>query len=201
MLFVLHQLRRVRKLAQLAVDARADIALLGHVLQHLYEFALAPPHHRGQYHQLRALGQGHDLVHDLVHSLLLDGLAALGAVRHANPGVHQPKVVVDLRHRANGGTGVAAGGLLVDGDGGGKAFDVVHIRLLHLSQELSGVGRQRFHIAPLALGVDGVKGQAALAAAGQAGHHDQLVAGNDEVDVFKVVLPRALDDDLVDVQC
>ena len=51
------------------------------------------------------LGQGQDLIDDLVDGLLLDLLAALGAVGRAHPGPEQAEVVVDLRHRAHGGAG------------------------------------------------------------------------------------------------
>ena len=141
--------------------------------------------------------QGQDLVDDLVDGLLLDFLAAVGAVGGAHPGPQQAEVVVDLRHRAHGGAGVFAGGLLVDGDGRGQAVDVVHVGLLHLPQEHPGVGAEALHIAPLALGVDGVKGQRRLAAAGEAGEHHQLVPGDGDVDIFQVVGARALYHDLI----
>ena len=62
-------------------------------------------------------------------------------------------------------------------------------------QKLPGVGRHAFHIAALPLGVYGIKGQAALARAGQAGKDDHAVARQGNADVFQVVLPRALYDD------
>ena len=63
--------------------------------------------------------QGEDLVDDLVDGLLADLLAALGAVGVPTRAQRRAEVVVDLRHRAHGGPGVLAGGLLVNGDGGG----------------------------------------------------------------------------------
>jgi hypothetical protein len=35
-----------------------------------------------------------------------------------------------------------------------------NVRFLHHLQKLPGIGRQRFDIAPLSLGIDGVKGEA-----------------------------------------
>src|SRR5471030_2513096 len=67
----------------------------------------------------------------------------------------------------------------------------------HLPQELASVGRQRFDVAPLALGIDGVEGKRRLAAARQPGDDHQLVARKHEVDVLEVVLPRTADLDLV----
>ncbi len=113
----------------------------------------------------------------------------------AGAGKEEAQVVVDLGHGADGGAGVAAGALLVDGDGGGEALDVVDVGLLHLAEELAGVGGEGLDVAALALGVDGVEGERALAGAGEAGDDDELVAGDVDVDVLEVVLAGAADDD------
>ena len=159
-------------------------------------FALAPPHNGGKHLHPGTLGIPLHRVHHLVHGLLADLPAALGAVGHTGPGPEQAQVVVDLRHRAHGGAGVAAGGLLVDGDGRGQALNGVHIRLLHLAQELPCVGGKALHIAPLAFRIDGVKGQRALTGARKPREHHQAVPGNGEVDIFQVVHPRAADGQL-----
>ena len=184
MLLRLGQGRGLGQFAELTVDARAHETLLLHVLQELGVLALAAPHHRREQHDLRALGQGGDGVDDLIHGLALNLPPALGAVGHADARVHQAQVIVDLGDGAHGGARVAAGGLLVDGDGRGQALDHVHLRLVHLAQELPGVAGQGFHISALALGIDGVEGQGRLSRAGQAGHDDQLVAGKVDVDAL-----------------
>ena len=154
---------------------------------------LFTPDHRGQHLNPGALGQGHDLVDDLIHRLLADFFAALGAVGGPHPGPEKAEVVVNLRHRPHGGPGVFAGGFLVDGDGGGEAVDVVHVGLFHLAQEHPGVGGQGLHIPPLALGIDGVEGQGGFPRAGQAGDDHQLVPGDGDVDVFQVIGAGAFD--------
>ena len=136
--------------------------------------ALAAPHDRREHLEPGALGQLHHLVDDLLGRLAPDRAAAVGAVRVADPGVQHPQVVVDLGDRADRRARVARGGLLVDRDGRREPLDEVDVGLLHLSQELPGVGRQRLHVAPLALGVDRVEGERGLPGAGQAREHDQL---------------------------
>ena len=123
--------------------------------------------------------------------------AAVVAVGFADAREEQAEVVVDLGHRADGGAGVLARGLLLDGDGRGEALDGVHVRLVHLVQELAGVGRQALDVAALALGVEGVEGQRRLARARQARDDHQLVPRDLEVDVLEIVLAAAFDDDLV----
>jgi len=80
-----------------------------------------------------------------------------------DPGVEEPQVVVDLGDGPDGGAGVAARRLLVDGDGRGQALDEVDVGLVHLPEELAGVGREGLDVAPLALGVDRVEGERRLA--------------------------------------
>src|SRR5207249_930373 len=87
--------------------------------------------------------------------------------------------------------------LLVDGHRGRQALDEVHVRLVHLTEELPGVGRKRLDVATLPLGEDRVEGEARLAGAGETGENDQAVSGQVEVDPAQIVLPRAADDETV----
>ena len=102
--------------------------------------ALALAHHRGQHLEAGSLAQLEDAVHDLLRGLSADRLPALGAVRLADACEEQAQVVVDLGDRAHRGARVAGRGLLVDGHRRGQPVDEVDIRLVHLAEELPGVG-------------------------------------------------------------
>ena len=128
--------------------------------------------------------------------LALDGVA-VGAVRDADPREQQPQVVVDLGDRADRRARVARRALLVDRDRRGEPVDLVDVGLLHLPEELPGVGAQALDVAPLALGVDGVEGEAALARAAEPGDDDEPVARERDVDVLEVVFARAAHDELI----
>jgi hypothetical protein len=119
------------------------------------------------------------------------GSPVAGEYGRAGAGEEEAEVVVDLRHRADGGARVLGGRLLLDGDGGREAGDVVDVRLLHHVEELPGVGRERLDVAPLPFGVDRVKGERRLAGPGQPGDHHQLVARDVHADVLEVVLAGA----------
>ena len=191
-------LEEVGDVGRLAVDPGPDVALAGEVGEQRVVLALAAPHDRRQHLEAGALGQLGQAVDDLLRGLAVEPHPVLGAVGHADAGVQQAEVVVDLGDGAHRRPGVAGGRLLVDGDGRRQALDEVDVGLVHLAQELPGVGAQRLHVAPLALGVDGVEGQAGLAGAGQAGEDDQPVAGQLDVHVLEVVLPGTADDELVE---
>ena len=68
---------------------------------------------------------------------------------------------------------------------------MIDVRLLHHLEKLPRIGGERFHIAALALGIDGVERERRLARARQAGEHHELVARDREVDVLEIVLARA----------
>ena len=163
--------------------------------QLLAVLALAAAHDRRQQVEPRALGQRQHAVDHLADRLALDRQAGRRRIGHADAGEQQAQVVVDLGDRADGRARVAAGGLLLDGDGRRQAVDLVDVRLLHHLEELAGIGRQALDVAALALGIDGVEGERRLARARQAGHHDQLVARQVEVDVLEIVLAGAADGD------
>ena len=61
---------------------------------------------------------------------------------------------------------------------------MIHARGLQSTQELSGVGAERFDVPSLTFGIDRVDGEAALAAAAGTGANRDLVAGNLNCDVF-----------------
>ena len=72
---------------------------------------------------------------------------------------------------------------------------MIHIGLVHDGEELARVGGERFDVAPLPLGVDGVESERGFTAAGEAGDDDEAVARQVEIDVFQVVGARAANGD------
>src|SRR2546421_514969 len=78
-----------------------------------------------------------------------DRPAADRAMRLAYTRPQQAQVVVDLGDGSDRRARVARGGLLVDRDRRREALDRVDVGLVHLTEELPRVGRQRLHVAPL----------------------------------------------------
>src|SRR5206468_5349971 len=178
-----------------AVDADPRIALALQIEEELLVLALAPADDRRQHQQPGARRLGEYPIDHLLDGLRRNDLAAARAVRHAHAREQHAKVVVDLGDGADGRARVLRRGLLFDRDRGREPLDRVHLGLLHLLEELPGVRRQRFHVAPLTFGVDGVEGERRLARAREPGDHDELVTRDLEVDVLEIVLAGAADDD------
>ena len=114
----------------------------------------------------------------------------------SNPGVEQPQVVIDLGHRPDRRARVMRRCFLLDTDRGRQTFDEIHIRFFHQRQELPSVGRERFHVTALALGIDRVKGKGGLPGPGKPRDHNQLVARQVDVDTLQVVGPGPANLDL-----
>ena len=70
---------------------------------------------------------------------------------------------------------------------------MVHLRLLHLVEELPCVGRETFDITPLSLGEECIKGERGLPRTARPRDDHELIARNLNIDVAQVVLPRPLD--------
>ena len=159
------------EIVELAVDLDALEALAQQVGELLAVLALPPAHDRRQQVEPGALRHGQHPVDHLRDGLRLDRQAGRGRVGDADPRPEQAQVVVDLGDRGDRRARVLRGGLLLDRDRRRQAGDQVDVRLLHQLEELARIGRQALDVAPLALGVDRVEGEARLARAGQAGDH------------------------------
>ena len=158
-------------------------------------------HRKGQYHP--GLGQGRP---ERGLPRLQVGVNAVGAVmahrlrgrpvkQLASPGKQQLEVVVELGHGADRGARRAHRVGLVNRNRRRHAVDPVHRRLVHAVQKLARIGREGFHVAPLAFGVQRVKHQTRFARAAGAGDHRQLAGADVQVQVFQVVLARAANAD------
>jgi hypothetical protein len=162
----------------LAVDLDADEAAAAQLLEEVLVLALAVGDDGGEQDQAGVLGVVEELLDDLLRGGGADRLAALGAVLDADAGVEDTQVVVDLGDGADGGARVVGGALLLDGDGGREAAQVLDLGALELAEELARVGGEALDVAALALGVEGVEGEAGLARAADAGEDDELALGH-----------------------
>src|SRR5581483_8531796 len=191
------ELDRLLEQALLAVDLHAREALLAELLEDVPVLAFPVADDRRVDGETRPFRQPQHLVDDLLDALAGDRAAADRAVGPAHARVEQTQVVVDLRDGADRRARVPRRRLLVDRDRRAEPVDVVDVGLLHHLQELPRVGGQRLDVAALALRVDRVEGEARLARSREHGDADQGVPGQPNGDVLEVVLPRAVDDELV----
>ena len=108
-------------------------------------------------------GQSEQGSDDFVDGVVADDAAAVQAGDGAAARVEQAEVVVDLGGGRDGGAWVAGLVLLLDCDRRRETVHVVDVGLFDALEELAGVGRERFDVAALAFGVDGVEGERGLA--------------------------------------
>ncbi len=96
--------------------------------------------------------------------------------------------VRQLGHRADGRAGRLDRVGLFDGDRGPDVLDRVDPRLVEQLEELAGVGAERLDVAALALGMEGLEDQRALARAAQPGDDDVEPEPDDQVETLEIVL-------------
>ena len=171
----------------LAVDARLRIPARAERRELLLELAFPAPGNWREHVDALVLRIQHDHVGDALERLAGDFLAAVGTVRNTDVREQQPQVIVDFGDRADRRSRVRSGRLLFDRNRRREALDEIDVRLLHLLEELAGVGRQRFNVPPLPFGVDRVEGERRLPRSRQSRDHDELVPRDVDVDVFQIV--------------
>ena len=185
---LLLELGRVGQRDDLTVDPGPGEALGLQLGEQVDELALTGLDDRREDLEAGALRELEQSVDDLLGALAGDRLVADGAVRATDPGEQQTEVVVDLGDRPHRRAWVAVGRLLVDRHGRGEALNEVDVGLVHLAEELAGIGRQGLDVTTLPLGEDRVERQRRLPRAGQAREDDEAVAGQLDRDVLEVVL-------------
>ena len=94
---------------------------------------------------------------DLIDCVAFDVDVAVGAVGAAGSGPQQAEEVVEFGGGGYGRTRIARRVFLSNGDGWSDAVDLFYVGLFHALQELARVGGERFDVAALAFGVDGVE--------------------------------------------
>ncbi len=181
----------VLEVHQFAVDAGAGETVLDKLLHFFFEFTFATTGNRRHDHYAIVGRERHDALDYLLGGLASDGLAAIGTMGHADRRIEQAQVVVDLGDGADSGARTTAGGFLLNGNRWAKAVDRVDVGAFHLVEKLAGVGRKRFDIAPLALGVNRIESERRFAGAAEPRNDRQGIARNFDVNILQVVLARA----------
>ena len=125
--------------------------------------------------------------------LTRDLCSANRAVRNADGRIQQPQIIVNFRDRADRRAGAAAGGFLLDRNGGTQAVNGIDVGPLHLVQKLPRIRRQGLHIAALPFRVDSIEGKRAFSGTAETSNDSEAVARNLDVDIPKIVLTRTVD--------
>ena len=131
---------------------------------------------------------------NLIHSIFQDTVSTLRTKSASSAGVEQSQKVVNFGGGGHCRTWIAGGVFLTNGDGRGNAGNLIDSGLFHAIQKLTSIGGKRFHIAPLAFGVDSIEHQRRFSRSGNAGDHGKFVVRQRKRQVFKVVNLRTTND-------
>ena len=142
MLDIFIQLDFFAEFVQISVNLYTHITTFSSLLQKFGMGSFSPSYHRCQKLNFRSFRQPHNMIYHLVYSLFPNFPPALGTMGNPHTGVEKSKIIVDFRNRSHGRTRISVGRFLVNGNGRRKSLNTLHIRLLHLPQELSGIRRK-----------------------------------------------------------
>jgi len=178
-----------------SVQPNAQVALAGEEFKKIRRLGLFGNLDREGDDQRFSGVRGEDLAEDRTGSAGEDFAAAFRAECLGGAGEEELEVVVDLGDRADGRARGADIVRLLNGDGRGDALNVVREGFIHPLEELAGVGTESLYIPPLSLGVDGIKGEAGLAAAARPSNDNELPGGKLKVNSLEVILSGSAEPD------
>src|SRR5947209_2858805 len=141
MFLLLIQFDLITEVIDRAIDANTDIAGSTLLLKDIFIFTFASLHKWRKQKNTCPFGQAQHCISNLLECLLTHLTSAFWTVWMTDASVEQTQVVVDFGHGANGRAWVMSRALLIDGDSGREAVNVVNVGLFHLVQELASVGR------------------------------------------------------------
>ena len=124
-----------------------------------------------------------------------DLAAAFRTYRAPDRREQQPQVVADFGDGADRRARILDRVLLAQRERRRNLGNRIDVRPLHPLQEQPRVSRKTLHVAPLALGINGVEDETRLARSRHSGDDGQLLAGNFERNISQVVSARAPDTD------
>src|SRR5262249_43560592 len=124
---------------------------------HITKFPFLAADNRGQQHDAAAGRQGENPVDDVAGSLFDDWDTSFRAKWLADMSIEQTQVVINFGSGGNNGARAGTRTALLDRNSGRESLDEIDVRLLHLIEELPGVGGERLDIFALAFSIDGVK--------------------------------------------
>ena len=116
------------------------ITVTADFIENLLMLSLTAPYKGCQDHKFRTFRQFQDFIGNLLGTLALNDLSAMRTMGHANACKQKTQIIIDFRYRSHRRPRIAACSLLVNGNCGAEAANIIYIRLIHLSQKLAGIG-------------------------------------------------------------
>ena len=154
--------RRTGKFNDLAVDSGAQKSVTLEPIEDVAKFAFLLGDDGREQDEAAFERERKNLVDDLLRGEAAYGFPGDRVVGLAGGGLKQSQIVVNFCLSGDSRARAATRSALLDGDGGGKSLDKVHIRLLQLVQKLARIRRKTLDITALPLGVKRVEGERAF---------------------------------------
>ena len=163
MVLVAIHLHATLQFENLIIHTNLEIALATHLLKEFTVMSLTIANKRSENDDTLSDIVAENHLCDLILSIFHHLLARHIAICRTRTGKEQTKIVIDLSSSADGRARIAVCRLLLDTDNWRKTRNLIHVRTLHSSKEITGVCRESLYIASLSFSKDSVEGKRRLA--------------------------------------
>ena len=134
----------------------------------------------------------HNNINHLVNCLFVDFASTFWTMRNTNSCIEKSEIIIYFCNSSYCRTRISVSWLLVYRYSRWKSFNTVNIRLFHLSQELSCIWGQWFHISSLTFCIYCIKCKTRLSRTWKSCKHNKLVSWNINIYSFKIMLSCTL---------
>ena len=157
------------------------------MLEKFFVMSLTGTYQRGKHKYLLTLiipvNQADDLFLGIFHHFLSRKIR----ISNSCTGIEQTEIIVYLCRSPHGRAGILVCRFLFDGNYRTESCNLIHIRPLQPSQEITGVCGKGLNVSPLPFGEDGIECQRRFTASAQSGYHRQAVPWNFNIYIFQVM--------------
>ena len=147
------------KLVNHSINACSGKTLNSEIFKEIDKFTLAATDYRRENLEAGSFIKPQNLIDNILRCLLRNSFPAIRAMRAPCSREEETKVVIYLGNCSHSRAWVSIRGFLINRDSRGKSLNKIDIGLIHLTQELSGICRERLDITALAFRKDRVKGK------------------------------------------
>ena len=149
-----------------SVHTGAHKAGLTNFLEDRLISSFASTHDRRENQNSACIGKRFDGIHNFLRGLLHHFSPTNWTMRNSGARVKQAEVIIDFGHGSHCRARIVRRAFLVNGYCRRESVNVIHIGLIHLTEELTRIRRKRFNIASLTFSKDGVECQRGFARTG-----------------------------------
>ena len=195
MVLVTIHLHATLQFEDLIIHSNLKIAFATHLLKELTIMSLTIADKRSENDDTLSDIVAENHLRNLILGVFHHLLARHIAICRTCTGKEQTEIVIDLSSSADGRARITVCRLLLDTDHRRQSCNLIHVRTLHSSKEITGVCRESLDIASLSLRKDCIEGKGRLTRTRKTGNNAQRITRNLYINILEIVHSGTIDFD------